>query len=273
MECDTTEPDRQAFEILELIDSLRVAPWCQLRASCSQEIEKLLDDLEGAYRFAMEPWAIYRTTPGEMAQDDFYRWHEYMFPPDVYQEARWRFNELVTTSRFSVEESPCLFDLEQVHSANDKITNRHIVSLAVLVCIRYALEELEPLEFLAAQTDAKAMVHQIEQARILQNHADLWLQHLATLNAAYRESVFERRTEKNRISKQNAENRKNAKKKGSQECTPKAVAEFFRANLKPDRPKRGQQKGIISDLTNIYGISETLVKERLKQAKDDGLMQ
>lgn len=196
MEDDTDEPERQAFEILDLIDSVRNAPWSQSSVCSAQHLEQLLDNLEESYRFAMAPWAVHRTMPEELAQEDFYRWHEYMFPPDVYQEARWRFNELVTTSRFSVEESPCLFDLEQVHSTNDKITKRHIVSLAVLVCIQFALEELEPLEFLDEQEGFNAIVHQIDQARSLQKHADLWLQHLATLNDAHRETVFERTIEK-----------------------------------------------------------------------------
>ncbi len=260
MECDTTEPDRQAFEILELIDSLRVAPWCQLRAFCSQEIEKLLDDLEGAYRFAMEPWAIYRTTPGEMAQEDFYHWHEYMFPPDVYQQARWRFNELVTTSRFSVEESPCLFDLEQVHSANDKITIRHIVSLAVLVCIQFALEELESLEFLDGQGGIKDAARPIEQARSLQKHADSWLQHLATLNAAHSENAFERKQQARKASKQ-------PRKSGTRDCTIKVVANYFNSN--PGRP----QKALIAELKEAHGIGERTIGTLIQKARAKKMMQ
>jgi len=104
MEHGKTEPERQALHILELIDALRGAQWNNLSALQAKSMAALLDDLEDSYRFAMAPWAEHRTTAGELMQEDFYRWHEYMFTPDVYEEAVWRFNELLTTSRFSVED-------------------------------------------------------------------------------------------------------------------------------------------------------------------------
>jgi hypothetical protein len=204
-----------------------------------------------------------------MAQEDFYRWHEYMFPPDVYQEARRRFVELVTTSRFSVEETPCLFDLEQVNPATDKITNRHTVSLAVLVCIQFALEELKPLEILNAQGDIKAIVHQIEQARSLQEQADLWLAHLATLDAAHRETVFERTIEKRKRSMQAKQAAQNLRKNP----TVKQVASHFN-----ERP--GQKwESVIDEFREAtktdsgeYTVSESTIARRYREAKKKNLL-
>lgn len=261
MESDTDDPERQAFEILELIDAVRNAPWCQSSVCRGQNIEQLLDDLEDSYRVAMEPWAVHRTTPGELFQEDFYRWHEDMFPADVYQEACWRFNELVTTSRFSVEETPCLHDLEQVNSTNDKITHRHIVSLAVLACIRFALDDLESIKFLDAQEDIERISGQIEQSRDVQKQADLWLSQLATLSVAQHQTIFEGKKQP-----------REASKKLRNSLTCEVVVSFFK-----ERP--GQKvEAVICDLReklkidDKYTVSERTIARRYSDAKKKNLL-
>ena len=260
MESDKPDPERQAFEILELIEALRDATWCQSSACRDHNIEQFLDDIEDSYRSAMEPWVVHRTTPDELAHEDFYRWHEYMFPPDVFQEARWRFNELVTTSRFSVEETPCLHDLEQVNSANDKINQQHIVSLAAIACIRFTLEDLESIEFLDAQKDIDRISDQIEKARSLKMNADLWLSHMATLCAAQRQTVFERKEQPRAASKK-------PRKPTTAAVTPELVA--IRFNIRTIGKK---WETILTELAEEFNVSESTIARHYRKAKKKNLL-
>ena len=258
MESDTAEPGRQAFEILELIDTLRDANLCQSSGCHTEHTDTLLDDLEDSYRFAMEPWAEHRVVTNELAQEDFYRWHEYMFPPDIYQDVRRRFEELVTTSRFSVESETSFFELQQVNSPSDKIAARHIASLAVLVCIHFALEELDPLEFLDAQ--------KIEQARGLQRQADLWLEHLNTLNLGKSEFDLERKTEKIEKSKNAQRIAKLPRKKATRELTIELVASFFKER------KNQKWEVVRGELAGLFDVGESTVSRIYAKAKQKNLL-
>ncbi len=131
------------------------------------------------------------------------------------------------------------------------------------VCIQFALEELKPLEILNAQGDIRAIVHQIEQARSLKEHADLWLAHLATLDAAHRETVFERTIEKRKRSMQATQ----AAKKLRTQPTTEMVAAHFKAN--PNK----LQKTLVLELTELYNVSPRTIATRLKDAKTYNLMQ
>lgn len=264
MASDTSAPVRQAIEILEKIDSLRDSLWCHPGVCGDQNIETLLDDLEDSYWFAMVPWAEHRTVPGELAQEDFYRWHEYMFPPDVFEDVRRRFNELVTTSRFSVEDGPYVCDLELVNSPSAEITRRHVVSLAALVCIKYALEELESLEFAGNQTEIEPNVRAIEQARDLQKHADLWLSHLATLNIAKGEIEHDRKFDKAEKSRKATVSAKSIRK--GKDLTLEVLAAYFNAR------KKEKWEAVRSELAEAHNLSESTVGRRYRKAKDDNLL-
>jgi len=260
MEYGMTEPERQAFHILELIDALHGAPCCQLSAYQGPKIETLLAKLEDTYRIAMEPWKEHRTTPGELLQEDFYRWHEYMFLPDVYQEAKWRFNELVTTSRFSVEDEPQIYDLEQVNSPSEEITIRHVVSLAILVCIQFSLDELESLEYLDPKIDSEYISQKVEQAYGLQKQADSWLSHLATLNLGKRDAYHELDNERDLRKKQPQQAARKPRK--SKDLTDEILVAYFN-----EWRETKQSQVIAGELMEKYGISERTVYRRLEKVK------
>lgn len=133
--------------IYKEIEKLRDSPICWVSILKDQDIEKLLDDLEESYIYAIKTFDEYITTQGELSLCDFYNFDEYLFPPDVYEEAKSRFWELITTSRFSVNSEPSVWLLQNVRSPNETITMRHIVALAVMACVKEAIDSLEWIEF------------------------------------------------------------------------------------------------------------------------------
>jgi hypothetical protein len=270
MEPDTEAPAKQAFQILELIDALRCSSWCQSSVRYCQSIETLLDDLEDTYRDAMETWAEFLTTKDDRLLEDFYHWHEYIFPPDIYLEARWRFSELVTTSRFSVESELGVSDLLNVNQPTEEITSRHVVSLAVLVCIQFALEELEPLEFVDEQSEAEAFTRQIEVARGLQVTANWWLTQLDSLSVSHRElnhEVNKVRVEiKRQLKAEISEKNKRPGYRVAKDLTPKAIASYFK-----ERPNQ-KVESLISELAEKFGASPETVLRRYSEAKKKNLL-
>ena len=97
-------------ETLESLEALRNSPICWSRVIASNsnlKVAQLLDDLEEFYRYAFEPWVEHKTVfESEASQREFLRWPTGMFPAAIQRDARYRFWELVTTSRFSVNALP-----------------------------------------------------------------------------------------------------------------------------------------------------------------------
>ena len=291
---------RKSIEIYEQIERLHNSPVCWSSVTLDQGVDGLLNDLEEAFYFSMQPWQEYRTVPGESALGDFYSWQEYMFPPDIYDQAIYRFSELITTSRFSVNSEPVLYDLEQVHPTNERITTRHVVSLAVMVCIYDALSDLDCIErwldddtlpFRAGKSfswlvendadqldqillfvyekpeDREPFYKRIKDAREYLKNADLWLSHLATLDLIKREDDLKSAIKKSEISKINTKSAKKPRKAETQKITLELVASRWN-----NRHPETKFESFIDDLSKEFNVSERTVSRRYSEAKKNNLV-
>jgi hypothetical protein len=285
-------------ETLESIDTLRNSPVCWSSFSREHNIEELLENLEDAYRYALEPWGEHRTVfDGKGAQREFLRWPEGMFSAHIQRDARYRFWELVTTSRFSVNAVPSVFELQGVNWPSEKITLRHVVSLAAMVCIIEAIQSLEqieywwredsrpyragkPFEWLSKNDPGKMDVilsvmletpkeiephkGQIRDSLEALEHADAWLAHLTTMNFGKQEverSAKEAVAEKSKKAQASAETPR--KGKG---LTLEVLADYFNA-----RP--GEKQGpLLVALSELHEVSERTVSRRYQKAKENNLL-
>ncbi|APW47218.1 hypothetical protein [Rhodoferax antarcticus] len=110
------------------------------------EITKLIDELETAYYLAAKPWARLKTvydSPNTTREE--LRWPDGTYPSKVQRDARFRFQELVTTSRFSVNEVPSTQALKQVNTPMHPVTILHVACLAAMVCIFDGIQALETI--------------------------------------------------------------------------------------------------------------------------------
>lgn len=285
-------------ETLESIDALRNSPVRWSSVALEYSVDELLDSLEESYRYALEPWAELRTVfDCEASQCEFLRWPDGMFPAKIQSDARSRFWELVSTSRFSVSAVPNLRDLQRVNWTSQKVTIRHVVSLAVIVCIKKAIEDLETIDgwwredsqpyragkpfdwlsdndpeqldrilsvMLEAPDELEPHNQKIRDALSERDQANAWLSQLNTLNFAQAEV---KQSNKISAAKKSEKARRAAKnlRKGI-DLTPEVTAVYFN-----ERP--GQKFEIVcGELAAKYGISERTVSRRYSLAKGKNLL-
>lgn len=289
-------------ETIECLRALRDSPVCWSIIApklTGGSVEKLIDDLEDLYALALQPWEEFKSVfEHQKTRREFLRWPDGMIPASIQREARYRFWELVTTSRFSVNAEPSMSELQWVNWTTSTITIRHAVSLAAMVCIKEAMESLEwvelwwrddskpyragkPFDWLAqhdpeqvelilatvyeTHAEREGYTQKVKDAWDSRNQAELWLSHLNTLNFDKAEIDFSRRVAKSEKSKQ-AKNAAQKPRKAAS-LTPEHVAIYFKAN--PNKI----QKTLISELAEQHGVGKRTVSERLKKARDCNLMQ
>lgn len=283
-------------ETLESINALRNSPVCWSSFSRERNIEELLDDIEDAYRYALKPWAQHQTVfDCKAAQREFLRWPAGTFSARIQRDARSRFWELVTTSRFSVNAVPSVFDLQRVNWPGEKITIRHVVSLVAMVCIIEAIQALEQIEYWwredsrpyragkpfgwLAKCDPKkmdvilsVMLETLEEsephnqktkdAREALEQADAWLSHLTTMN-------FHQEEVEQSVKVATAEKSKKARaaaKTLRKDLPVQVVADYFNA-----RPGKRWQV-LQEELAELHEVSESTVARRYQKAKENNLL-
>jgi len=223
-----------------------------------QTIEQLLDDLVDFYQTALQAWDEFRTVFDHPQRQHFLRWPEGTYPTEIRQLARWRFWELVTTTRFEVRDIRTAGDLIRIQfDATPPLERRHIVSLAIMVCIKDAIEALE--------------VTDLQEALHARDDAAFWLTHFETLTVA---SGDLRRAAKkasdeatHKFKAERSRQATHAAKKLRSPLTPELVAKHFKAN--PGK----LQKALVLELMECFDVSARTVATRLQDAKKMHLMQ
>jgi hypothetical protein len=293
-------------DTLESIFLLQNSPICWAEIVRHLEIESLLDDLETVYRTSLLAWAEHRTVfECKGKQQGYRRWPDGMYPAHIYGDARSVFWEMATTTRFSVNEKPIVAELECFTWRSKKLTTRHVVSLAAMVCIKEAIEALEWLEFWwieeashylagqdfkwVAQNDPKKIDQVLEtvydqpedlqrfqqkanEAKESCNQAERWLEHLGTLTQAKREADFERVIEKNRQSQQARHRSKLPRKASTKKLTLEFVADFW--NKRPTQKWEATRDELreIFKVGDSYTVSESTIVRRYREAKKKNLV-
>ena len=305
---------------IDCIRSFQDSPLCWVGALGVDDefrVDRVLVYLSDLYERAMQPWEQFRTVhhPHESNFNElsgvlevaesaviYHRWPYGTFPVETQREARLRYRELKTTSRFSMDEAPKKWALEHVNPPCAPLEFRHLAGLASTVCIAEALEHYEeilnewayaakkqisrlPFAWLVKNEPGRLELFLSEyieknkgsarareiQAFMLVKNAEAWLS-LADSEDSHRadiEQVSISLTAKAKTDKAN-KNRTAAKqprKDGTRACTKEVVASYFLAN--PNEP----QKKLIANLSETYQIGKRTVSERLKEAKTANLMQ
>jgi len=248
----------------ESIDALRHSQvsWPELSKEASiPEVESLLDELEGLFGRSMEPWDELKTVfECAASQREFYRWPEGMYPATIRREAQYRFQELRTTTRFSVDEVPSIAALEEVNSTSSNVTLRHVVALAVMVCVVEAIEALEQVEGTFSNAEMRGQCgDSLRDAVEAKGRAELWASHLETMDF---EMDRHEHIAKSEQAKRSAKARKaaTASRKASA-LTVELVAECFN--------KRRDEKweAVRDDLAEHWKVSGSTVARRYSAAK------
>lgn len=235
-----------------------------------QTVDQLIEDLEDFYRTALQAWDEFRTVfDYAQTQRHLLRWPDGTYPAKIRKAARFHFWELVTTSRFEVRDIETAGELIAVRfNAPTPLEKRHSVSLAIMVCIKDAIEALEQIEATAESESDQANLNEAWAAR---EHAAFWLTHLETLNVASGElnhAVKRARTEiAQTIKSERSKQAKEAAKQLRTALTPELLASHFKAN--PNKI----QKTLVKELAEAYRVSERTVTKRLKEARTLNLMQ
>ena len=285
-------------ETLESIDALRNSPVCWASVTREHEIEKLLDDLEESYRYAFEPWTEHRTVfDCKATQREFLRWPDGTFSKGIQHDARYRFWELVTTSRFSVNAVPVISDLQRVNWTSNTVSVRHAASLAAMVCITEAIETLELIEdwwredsrayragkpfkwltehdpsrldmilsvMLDTPEDIRPCNQKINDALKARDQANAWLSHLTTLNFSageIKQSVKVATAEKSKKAQAAASVARKAK-----DLTPEVVATYF------NKQKTEKWETVRNQLAEKFQVSASTVDRRYRSAKEKNLV-
>jgi hypothetical protein len=151
--------------ILETLQELKDSPLCKVATEAwgFDHPTDLLRELEELYERALIPWEHLRTvqppacfslvycgdsTPLVHNIPSIYnRWPYGTFPREVRRESRYRFWELVTTSRMAVDGNPSKHALLELNPISPPFQFVHVACLAAIVCIVEALNQyIEVLE-------------------------------------------------------------------------------------------------------------------------------
>lgn len=298
-------------ETLDSIYALRDSPLCWLEidnSPLSESNERLLDELEELYLLAAQPWEQFRTLyDPDASQRERLRWPYGTFPARIRQEARDRFWELVTTTRFSVNATPSIFSLQQVNWLRPPLTVRHAASLAAMVCIKNGIQALElvlsswrtesraykagkPFEWLLGNDpeQLRRIVLQVLEIRAEKEfyskkigcawadrkQAEAWLSQLNTLD--YHDEVVEKTralvkaqttSEINSLQSSRARQAASAPRKG------RSAKVTMQAVAEYFMARPGQKHEVlIYELATAYGVSESTVSRRRRDAVKANLL-
>lgn len=138
-------------DVIESLYLLRDSPLCWPsfdRKALESNTARLLDDLEELYYLAASPWAEFKTVVDcESSQRDYLRWPYGTYSAKIRKECRLRFWELVTTTRFSIDDIPNINELKKFNFPLPPLNVRHLASIATMVCIYDAIDALESVIF------------------------------------------------------------------------------------------------------------------------------
>jgi len=273
------------------------------------EITKLIDELETAYYSAAKPWERLKTVYDSPHATHELRWPDGTYPAKVQIDARFRFHELVTTSRFSVNEVPNTGALEQVNTPLPPVTIQHVACLAAMVCIFDAIQALEtilegwrkisepyrgskPFQWLVdrdrpalrliltkelnAPGEVDFYQDQINDASEARDQANAWLSVVENLQPAINEINWANM----RVDELKAKNEQARLAKKKQ---PQAAAKLPRGNAKNLTVQqvadywnaRPQEKREImaAEMSELYGVSTGTIYSRLREARKNNLVQ
>lgn len=264
----------------------------------------LIDDLEELYWRAESPWEKYRTVfDHEDSQRDLLRWPYGTFPATLRREVMYRFWELKTTTRFSVSDNPSVRALRDVNRPSEQVSDRHVVSLAAMVCIVRAIENLEairsswnvassryrkgcPFDWMATQdierlepilgrvlddpSERAFLVSKVAEGWRECRQAESWLVHADTLE--FHEESVERAMKAteaetlDRVSETRKAQATQAARKPRAAISVDDVVAYFNAHLGKERKEK------ILYLVEHHGVSEATVERRIKEAKKKNLL-
>ena len=285
-------------ETIESIDALRNSPVCWSVFGRKHNVEGLLENIEDSYRHALAPWNEFRTVFDCAAtQRDFLRWPDGTFPAEIRRDAGSRFWELVSTSRFSVNAVPSVFELQRVNWPYGQITLRHVVSLAAMVCLVEAIQALElidswwrddshvyrqgkPFDWLSEHDpkridmilsvmfetpeEIQPFDHQIKESREALEQADAWLSHLATMDFNQKELEQTAKVARNEKSEKARAAARTPRQAAN--LTAELVANYF--NSRPGE----KWQSIQAELAATYSVSISTVARRYKLAREKSLL-
>ncbi len=233
-------------------------------AAHGQTIEQLIEDLENLYRTALQVWDEFRTVfECKYTQRQWLRWPDGTYPESIRRAARFHFWEMVTTTRFDVRDTAAAGELIGWRfNATPPLSKKHLVSLAMIVCIKDSIEALDQIDATAGENGICNFLAEAWQAR---DHAALWLTHLETLNVAYGElnhAVKKARAEIEwRLKSEQSERNKRPGNRVAIDLTPEVIACYF--NERPDQ----KYETLIGELAEKYHVSEATVSRRYSKAK------
>lgn len=142
--------------ILDSIEALRGSPLCWEGLPTMDDYghtRRALDSMQALYERAMNPWEQFRKVQnpkrfmyvlgmGKPADVDLER-PALTFPVNIRREARQRYFQLQSTSRFSVECEPNKRELEGIIPPGGPITFTHLAGLVAAVCVVRAVDEFD----------------------------------------------------------------------------------------------------------------------------------
>lgn len=298
-------------EVIDSLYRLRGSPICGLnidKNSPDSTVGCLLENLEDFYRRSLQPWEQFRTVfDCKATQRDLLRWPCGTYSVKIRGEARERFWELKTTSRFSVNEIPDIKALRDVNWPLPPITERHAASLAAMVCIIEAIESLEsvlsnwkiesghlllgkPFEWLVSNDPAHledvvvSMLESADERAFYIEHtrdawgshdqARLWLSHVDTLDVhqveikrAATEAKEQALKQVQTVKKKQARKAAAASRGNGRGLTAQMVADYFNAN--PGK----LIKTLTVELSDLHKVHPRTVANRRTEAKAKNLMQ
>lgn len=134
-------------DVIESLYLLRDSPLCWPsfdRKALDSNTARLIDDLEELYNLAASPWSEFRTVVDcESSQREYLRWPYGTYSAKIRKECRLRFWELVTTTRFSINDIPNINELQKFNFPLPPLNFRHLATIATMVCIHDAIDALE----------------------------------------------------------------------------------------------------------------------------------
>ena len=147
--------------IVDAIEALKNSAVCLFGTLIGNgfKISRVLDLCLKLYERAMDPWEQFRTLHGvkrplglsgsansaSMPAAIYSRWPYGTFSKKTRREAKFRYWELRSASRFSVDEVPNKRRLEQLNPPSGQLKFQHLVGMVATVCVVQALEEFHTL--------------------------------------------------------------------------------------------------------------------------------